>query len=326
MGVIPTQGRHSAGFDSDETCNAPDAKEFPAEETHGFHELDSVEVHKSSKGQGWRNAFFSVQSIGPTKARFDAAPSILVAIINQGSLRADINLQGYRNKISHRDMQMGAGSVFVLGNNVSGDMNFYSSIRTTHLYLGSDLVNEVASEVCDAESRPVRIVTGICRTDSILKNICEEIGNTLDEPHSLRYVEYLTRTAAAHLVRGHSNIAAAQEQIPSRARLSAKALGQALEQIEGRLDERFTVADLAADIGMGVDHFSRLFKQSTGMSPHQFVMRQRIDRARYMLENTDKPIIQIAYECGFADQVHLTRAFKRLIGTTPASFRRERNN
>lgn len=93
--------------------------------------------------------------------------------------------------------------------------------------------------------------------------------------------------------------------------------------IESKLGGQLTLAHLAADAGMGGDHFGRLFKRTAGISLYQFVIRCRIDRARHLLAETSMPIAEIALECGFADQVHLTRAFGRIVRTTPAAFRKK---
>ena len=65
-------------------------------------------------------------------------------------------------------------------------------------------------------------------------------------------------------------------------------------------------------------HFSRLFKESTGVSPHQYVIRQRVEKARDLLASTDLPVGEVALVCGFAHQGHLARHFGRLVGVTPA--------
>ncbi|GCE27664.1 hypothetical protein KDA_31480 [Dictyobacter alpinus] len=67
--------------------------------------------------------------------------------------------------------------------------------------------------------------------------------------------------------------------------------------------------------------FTRLFHQTTGESPHQFVLRQRIEHAQRLLKESDLPLISIALESGFASQSHLTQVFKRYLGLTPRIYR-----
>src|SRR3546814_9503517 len=75
---------------------------------------------------------------------------------------------------------------------------------------------------------------------------------------------------------------------------------------------------------MSVTHFTRQFRAEMGMSPHQYVVRRRIERAKYLLGYTQEPIAQIAHGCGFSHQEHLSGMFRRHVGETPARYRRRK--
>lgn len=83
-----------------------------------------------------------------------------------------------------------------------------------------------------------------------------------------------------------------------------------------------TVADLSAQVWISETHFRRLFQQVFSMSPVQFIRRRRVERACTLLRTTDKPIKQIAYCCGFAEDAFFSRVFHRLVGVSPAAYRR----
>ena len=85
----------------------------------------------------------------------------------------------------------------------------------------------------------------------------------------------------------------------------------------------FPVTRLAALCGLSRSYFARAFKVSMGVSPHRWLVRQRVRRAGELLERTNDSISVIATTCGFADQSHLTRAFHAIVGTTPAAWRRQ---
>ena len=76
---------------------------------------------------------------------------------------------------------------------------------------------------------------------------------------------------------------------------------------------------------MSPTYFSRLFKETTGITPHQYVIRCRIDRAKNLLQQGKLSIAEIAKEVGFVDQSHLHRHFKRLVGVTPKKYLQEFN-
>jgi AraC family transcriptional regulator len=94
-----------------------------------------------------------------------------------------------------------------------------------------------------------------------------------------------------------------------------------LERIDQELDRPLALADLAVDAGLGVRQFCRAFRASTGTSPHQYVLRQRVERARRLIA-TGRPLAEVALQCGFADQTQLTRVFRRHFGLPPALYRR----
>ncbi|QJE94370.1 AraC family transcriptional regulator [Luteolibacter luteus] len=92
--------------------------------------------------------------------------------------------------------------------------------------------------------------------------------------------------------------------------------------IHDRLAATITIDDLASVAGYSPSRFLVLFRNATGFSPHQYVMQQRLERARELILRTDLPINAIAAECGFSDQSHLIRLFKRHTGFTPNRFRK----
>lgn len=99
---------------------------------------------------------------------------------------------------------------------------------------------------------------------------------------------------------------------------------QATLWIERGLAVRLSVDALAQRVGMSTAAFARLFRNTIGISPHQYILRRRIDAAAMRLGNSLDSIDQIAADCGFCDRYHLTRAFKHSRGIGPAAFRRER--
>jgi AraC family transcriptional regulator len=104
--------------------------------------------------------------------------------------------------------------------------------------------------------------------------------------------------------------------------LSKHKLRAVIEYIHEHLDADLSLDHLAAVAHVSPYHFARLFKNSTGLPPHQYVIACRIERAKELLRQRDRlPIAEVATEVGFAHQSHFTRHFKRLVGVTPRRFR-----
>lgn len=102
---------------------------------------------------------------------------------------------------------------------------------------------------------------------------------------------------------------------------TARHYKRVLDFVEANFATPITIEDMAREAGMSPAHFSRLFKEVLGESPYQFVMDYRVEQAKRMLANRDRPLIDVALSCGFSDQPHFGRIFKRLTGTTPKEYR-----
>ena len=99
-------------------------------------------------------------------------------------------------------------------------------------------------------------------------------------------------------------------------------LNRALELFEANLDRPIRLEEVADAVRLSASHFSRAFHQSVGEPPARYLRRYRVKRAREMLLLTSKSVSEIALNCGFADQAHLTKTFSRIVGVTPAAWRR----
>jgi AraC family transcriptional regulator len=95
------------------------------------------------------------------------------------------------------------------------------------------------------------------------------------------------------------------------------------EYIELNLQYEITLGDLASMAGFSIAHFARAFKLTVGKSPYAYVLAARIQRAKDILHGSNKAIAEVALDCGFSSQAHLTSMFSRVVGTTPARFRKE---
>ncbi len=98
-------------------------------------------------------------------------------------------------------------------------------------------------------------------------------------------------------------------------------LKRVLDYIGAKLDEDLSLLVLANVVGMNLYYFARLFKQSTGLSPHRYVLEQRITRAKQLLHTPEMTVLEAGVRTGFGDQGHFTKVFRRFVGVTPSKFR-----
>ena len=106
-----------------------------------------------------------------------------------------------------------------------------------------------------------------------------------------------------------------------RGGLPPRALRRVREHIEAHLEETISIQVLADIAGLSMFHFARAFKQSEGMTPHEYLVQCRVRRAKDLLAETDLPLSEIALASGFSDQSHCARRFREHVGVTPSSYR-----
>ncbi len=133
--------------------------------------------------------------------------------------------------------------------------------------------------------------------------------------HDRMYGEGLSTALAVHLLREYG--AAVLGPKRQYGRLPREKLVRAVEYIQDQLDTDLTVSGIAQAVRMSPDHFTRVFKESTGQSPYQYVVDARVKKARELLTTGNFTISEVARQVGFADQSHLTRHFKRVFGLPP---------
>ena len=133
------------------------------------------------------------------------------------------------------------------------------------------------------------------------------------------YVESLANVLAVHLLRQYS--AVKPRLAIYEGGLSEPQLLQVLEYINEHLNQDIKLADLAQLVGMSQFHFSHLFKQSMGKAPYQYLLQQRVERAKQLLKQTNRSIMDIALECGFNSHSHLSKQFRQFTGMAPRAYR-----
>lgn len=102
----------------------------------------------------------------------------------------------------------------------------------------------------------------------------------------------------------------------------ARRITRALRRIEAESGQPLSLAQLASEAAMSRYHFLRMFKAMVGMTPHQFLLRTRLQRAALMLRRSERPVTEIVYEAGFSDLSTFNRQFRRAIGVSPSAYRR----
>ena len=137
---------------------------------------------------------------------------------------------------------------------------------------------------------------------------------------SKRHTIY-AESLAASLLAGVLDIDA-MDQDPVNARLTASQMRKVVARFEDGGGKRLTIAQMAEAVSLSESWFSQVFKNTTGVTPHQWQLNRRVEEARGLLSNSELTVADIADRLGFSDQAHLTKSFRQLVGETPAAWRR----
>ena len=206
--------------------------------------------------------------------------------------------------------------------------------------------NEVLLHVWDTLAFDLRIRGAIGRVAKDLQEVVESHQPIVDalEKGSQKEAGWLLRnhveTVLEYLTRGEADWGFQKAPLRSwasvdiyaqpyravqtyRGGLGPARLRRVTELVHTKLEDELSLDEMAQSAGLSTAHFSQMFRKSTGESPHQFVLRQKVERAKEMLCEAEQRVLDVAVACGFKTQQHFARVFRRMCGTSPTEYRRE---
>src|SRR5258708_7021060 len=269
----------------------------------------------SSVGTKWNDVVVEQRHI-PSSETADLMYKQHVIAINVGNpITCEYKKEGqFRRSFKTR----GAISFHPSQRPFSGELKVTRGVFANVLFLALDpvFVSRVA-EGLEFDADRIELIEQRRSTDPTLHHIAMALragvqtGAALDR----MYAEGLSTALAAHLLREYG--AAVLRPKRQYVGLTRAKLVRAVEYIQDQLGTDLTVSGIAQSVYMSPHHFSRLFKESTGQSPHQYVVEVRVRKAKELLTTGKFTISEVAHNVGFTDQSHLTRHFKRVFGLPP---------
>jgi AraC-like DNA-binding protein len=198
---------------------------------------------------------------------------------------------------------------------------FRGSYDTLHLHVPNDLIAECADSL-PGHTPPALGPAPALAKDPVVESLVRVLLDA-NEPHGepgALYADYISIAVVARLL--HSVRQSSLQDKPKVAELARWRLKRALDYIEVGLEKTISLADIAAASGLSRMHFAAQFRAATGLRPHEYLLRRRIERAQEMLTGTDATVVDIALSVGFQTQSHFTTIFKRFVGQPPHAWRR----
>jgi AraC family transcriptional regulator len=225
--------------------------------------------------------------------------------------------QGANGHIERREMN--GDMAWIVPPGVEHIIHFDRPATLIHLYLAESFFHKMVEDVPNSVEHS--LIPSILVRDPFLVELAKSLHReSLEGPLSPLFTQSVATLTATHLARSYSNRSRAVPSChggmgPSRER-------RVLAYIAEHLDQTITLEELAKVAEISPNYLIALFRQSLGMTPHKYVVQQRIEQARRLLNERNLSLLEIAQRCGFQDQSQFTTVFRRYAGVTPGQLRR----
>jgi AraC family transcriptional regulator len=198
-----------------------------------------------------------------------------------------------------------------------------SPFHVVNFCVPQSALDEITSEEGNPAIAELHCPIGLARVDTVLKNFAMALLPALATPDQTNklFADHAARAVTAHLAKTYGAIQFRPRY--DRGGLAPWQERRAKEMLRENLSGDLSLSQLASACRLSAGHFSRAFKQTVGYPPHQWLLHQRVERAKQLILNTDDPLCAIALDTGFADQSHFTRVFSQHVKASPAAWRRD---
>lgn len=198
----------------------------------------------------------------------------------------------------------------------------YTPIDSLNFYVPRQALDVYADDANARRIDELHFTPGIGINDKTIAALGSALLPAFKHPNQVSrlFIDHVTFAIVAQLAYSLGRMKV--QDRPARGGLAPWQQRCAKEFVDANLDGDISVMVLARACGLSSKHFSRAFRQSIGMAPHQWLLQRRVDKAKQLLRNAELPLSEVAAACGFADQSHFTRVFTRSAGVSPGQWRR----
>ncbi|MEO1297454.1 MAG: AraC family transcriptional regulator [Cyanobacteria bacterium J06636_16] len=268
----------------------------------------------SSEKSSWEGIQLALYQEPPYRIPEQASPDHVICINVGKSVTLQQTVDGQSETITSVP-----GDVGIYPANCWQTFAWNQEAEFLQLYLEPLLLNRLGTDLYGKNHVKLTPQLTSC-FDPLIYQIAIALKTTLetDAIGSKLYADSMAQALAAHLLCRYSTPQPSSKQYLGR--LSTQQLRRVVDYIEANLEQNLSLAELAAIARLSPYHFARLFKQSTGVPPHKYHIRRRVELAKQLLLAGELGIAEIAQAVGFASQGHLHYHFKRIVGVTPRVF------
>ena len=212
------------------------------------------------------------------------------------------------------------GDIWLKPASSSGFWHWESTDECLVFMIEPAFLERVALENNCLNSDNIEILPILLKRDPQIDMLATQFRREMYSPEfgERTYIESLANIFAIHLLRKYCAFPATLKQYEGG--LPAYKLKQALNYINDNLDQPIKLKDIAQILDLSQYYFCHLFKESTGIAPYKYIIKQRVEKAKDLIKNSKLPLADIAYECGFSSQSQMTQHFRKCVGVTPKVY------
>ena len=264
---------------------------------------------------GWKGLTFTHYRHPPHKTMEHCLlQHSLVVTDPKSSFQAERRLDGKLKRYAH-----GNGRIDVVPAFLDHWTNWNQEVEFSVIGICPTLLNQTAPESVQCQ---IELIPQFSIDDPVIQQLALALKAEIQTGcmSGRLYGESLGAAIAARLA---INYAVSRPSLEFKANgLPQSQLKRVVDYMKANLSQDLSILDLATLTNMSKSHFSRSFKQSVGIAPYQYLMQQRVEQAKQLLEQRAVSLTDIALDCGFANQTHLTKVFRQLTGVTPKSYQK----
>lgn len=216
-----------------------------------------------------------------------------------------------------------AGATYLYDMSIDPRFVINKPFHSLHFYLPRAALDSIAEQSCAPRVGELPCQFGVGHDDPVIRHIGGALLQALRRPAETNrlFIDYTMLAFTAHVAQTYGGLRTVRAL--ARGGLAPWQAKQACERLDADLGGTLSLQQVAAEFGLSVSHFSRAFRASTGLPPHQWLLRQRVEAAKQLMTVRDLSLSEIAISAGFANQSHLTKVFSALVGMSPAAWRRD---
>jgi AraC family transcriptional regulator len=241
-------------------------------------------------------------------------PQHFLHVVLSGTVKYEVNTRGRQLRFTSRP-----GTIFLLPRGTVDEVNWTGPTQRLALAIHPRLLINALDET--AHETDIELTEHWNLIDRHISALLLEMSADLEDssPAGTIYGESLANALAVYLLNRYAVRRVAP--VVHKGGLPGYRLKRVLDYIANSLEENISLSQLSAIAGMSPHYFSELFKQSTGRTPHHYVLLQRIERAKQHLRDPKRSIIEAGLDAGFQNSSHFARVFRKVEGTSPSKFR-----